>query len=229
MLRSTKYLYCIFLFLVMVPLSLPAQKGFEGIVSYEIQLKGENADQLALFMPRAYEYKIRSNLIRFRMEGGMTAALMGDILIDTKKGEAYMIKKTEKIAYRIQEEGESAAKPLIEAADESLTILGYPCRKYKVTTPGAAGATVQYVWATPDIQIEKPQKRNGNIPSGADQLLIEGLDGFPLKIMTPLPEGGLILIMTAAQVDLQRIGKSDMEIPKEFDIRDFDPNLFGGY
>ncbi len=229
MLRFTKHLCGVLLWLVIVSLSLSAQKGFEGIVSYEITLMGENADQLAPFMPQAYEYKIRGNLIRFHMEGGMTAALMGDILIDTQKGEAFMLKEVEKIAYRIQDEGERPAKPLIEAADETLVILGYPCRKYKVTTPEGEGASVQYVWATPDIHIEKPLKRNGKTPSGADQLLIEGLDGFPLKIMTTLPEGGLVLIMTASVVDLRRLSKTEMEVPKDFTIKDFDPNIFGGY
>lgn len=215
--------------LLFAPLSTFAQKTFEGIITYEVSLNGENASQMAIFMPTAYEYKIRDNLIRFHMEGGMTAALLGDILINTKKGEAFMIKEAEQIAYRIQDTEETATPPLIEASEEVLTILGYPCKKYTVTTPGEGKASVQYIWATSDIRIEKPQKKNGKTPSGAGQLLIDGLDGFPLKIMTPVPEGNLVLVLTASKVDLQRISKSDMEFPKEFEVKDFDPSMFGEY
>jgi hypothetical protein len=224
-----KYLLMVWMVLALSPLTLRAQKAFEGMITYKIQLMGENADQLAAFMPEAYQYKIRGNLIRFHMEGGITAALLGDILIDTKKGDAFMIKEAEKTAYLIKDTGETPPGPVVEPEEEVITILGYPCQKYKVTTPAETGSTVQYVWATRDIQIVKPQKSNGTAPAGAGQILIEGLDGFPLKVMTTVPEGGLILVMTASEVELLKIDKSDMEIPKDFTVKDFDPSMFGGY
>lgn len=220
-------LVSLYLLLLLSP-ALFAQKTFEGIIRYKIELTGDNAREMAAYMPQSYEYQFKGNGIRFQMNGGLTAGIMGDILIDTKKGEAYMLKEDSQTAYRISSTSTFTA-PTITATNETLNILGYRCKKYKVSTPTEQGNVVQYVWATPDIELTPAIKKGYKTPTNAEQLLIEGLDGFPLKIMTTVPEGGFIMVMTAAEIDLQRMDKADFMIPKGYDRKDFDASMFGGY
>jgi hypothetical protein len=201
-----------------------AQSGFEGVITYQIKVTGENADQMAAFMPTSYEYKVSGSNLKFKMVGGMTAAIMGDIVINGKTNEVYMVKANEKTAYLFPEndaEDADTPKPKIEKQNETSEIVGYTCQKYKVTTRGEDGADmVQYMWITDQIKISKPADRKN---SGG--IFVEGMDGFPLKIQSETM--GMNMVMTVSEVNKKAIPASEFQIPSDYEVKDFDPNMFG--
>lgn len=218
--------------LALMVLSAPAfaQDSFEGKIIYSIKVLGENADQMAAFMPENYEFAFKGTNLKFKMNGGMTAAMMGDFIVDGAKETAYMVKHNEQTAYLMptEEEGETAETPApkVTKEDETITIAGYECQKYSVVADmGNGQETTQYMWVTKDIKVEKP--KNSKKMSGGGSLFTEGIEGFPLKVMSETM--GMTMIMTATTVDESTIDISEFAIPDNYEIKEFDPNsLFMG-
>lgn len=211
--------------LVALNVAVIGQKTFEGKITYGIKLEGENADQMAGFMPTSYEYLISGSNLRFRTVGGMTAAMMGEIVVHGEEGDAYMIKDAEKTAYKMpnDDEGYDGKAPQIEKTGKKAEIAGYSCVQYKVTSDGGeAGDVTQMMWITQDINIAKP-KKNGK-HGGA--VFMDGIDGFPLKIESDVM--GMTMIMTATSVKKINVDESEFEIPGDYEVKDFDPSIFGG-
>lgn len=212
--------------IVFVTATLYAQKPFSGKIEFAISMTGEGADQLAAFMPNSYQYFIDGSNVLFRMEGGLTAAMMGDVVINNNTGESYMLKHGEKTAYKIgdDEDGEDIVKDIkVTKMDEKIEIQGYKCQKYKVT---AADGVTQYVWTTTEINIKKPRSKV-NSQIGGGNLFMEGLEGFPLKMMTSVPGTGMTMVMTADKISAEKPDKNMFIIPDSYEIKDFDPSSLG--
>lgn len=205
---------------------LHAQKNFNGIISYDIQLMGENADQYASFMPTSYEYQFLGSDVKMLMHGGMMEMMMGEILVKGAEGITYIIKRSEDKAYKFDPEidGENETlQPVITKMDETITILGYNCVKYMVVSPATqvSEETVQYVWATREINFKKPKSAQG----GSGTIFIHGLEGFPLKIMAEIQ--GMTMLYTASKIEEKKLKKDDFTVPKNFTIEPYDPAMFG--
>lgn len=210
--------------------SLQAQGSFEGTIEFNIAIEGENADQMAGFMPESYIYKIKGPKVKFSMNGGMMAAMMGDFVFDSQSKEGYMIQHSSSTAYRLNSEemeADAAAEnitPEVQATDETATIAGYACKKYIVTVSTPQGATTQEVWATTDIDVPRPESQG--VSGGFGQVFIDGLEGFPLKVVTEIPMMGK-MIMEAGSVTEEAINNDEFAVPAAYKVEDFDPSQFG--
>jgi hypothetical protein len=215
-----------FLFAVLLSVSsLFAQETFEGRIVYEVDLQGENAQQMKAFMPESYEYLISGSNLKFSMKGGMTAAMMGDILVDGEKGTSYMLKASEQVAYKmpVEQEEDSAdtPEPDIKKLDETATIAGYECQKYQVSMQQEGKEVTQYMWVTEEIKLKKPKTGSAQ---NAGQVFVDGLNGFPLKIETEVM--GMNMIMEVTTVEKKVIDSNTFAIPKGYEVKDFDPSKF---
>lgn len=210
------------LFLSILAAPINAQKTFNGAITYDIQLTGENADQYGALMPNSYEYQFLGSDVRMLIHGGMMEMMMGEFLVKGDKGITYIIKRADGIAYKFEGEN-TTAQPVITKMDETISIIGYDCIKYKVVSPGTEGSeeTVQYIWATKGINIKKPKSSQG----GAGTIFIPGLDGFPLKIMGEVQ--GMTMVYTASKIEAKKLKKSDFTVPKNFKIEPYNPSIFG--
>lgn len=205
-----------------------AQKSFEGTVTFKIKATGEGMEQAQMFMPDSYEYKFKDGDILFKLNGGMAAAMVGDILIKGNEGESYMIKNSEKTVYKISDasDGKSdVAVPEITKEDETIDILGYKCQKYKVVTEVNGQKSVQYIWATNDFQIDLPKKKK--MPGTGGNIFVDGLKGFPLKITTNAM--GISMVMTATEVKEEKLDKSLFQVPDDYEVKQFNPASFLGH
>lgn len=227
MIRLKNTVLCL---LALMILSAPAfaQKPFEGTIVYSIKMLGENADQMAAFMPESYEYSVKDHLLKFKMNGGMTAAMMGEFIVDGKAETAYMVKHNEQTVYKMptedEDEAEVGGEPQITKEDETIEIAGYQCQKYAVTKDmGNGEESTQYLWVTEEIQIEKPKKSK---KMSGGNIFVDGIDGFPLKVMTETM--GMTMIMTATTLDMTKLDKEEFEIPSNYEMKEFDPSSFMG-
>jgi hypothetical protein len=228
--KSQKMKKSIFLLIVMffVTSVTFAQRTFEGTIRHEIKYLGESADQMAAFAPSGTVYMILGNDLKFRLEGGMTAAMMGDILVKGKEGISYMLKDDEQIAYKFTSDDEEVEEvhPVITKEDEIITIVGHQCQKYKVVTTTEEGEVVTYVWTTLDFVFPKFK---GSSTSG--NVVFEGVPGVPLKHMTTMDMMGMSIttIYTAIELTEGKLSAEEFEIPENYEIKEFDPSsMFGG-
>jgi hypothetical protein len=223
--RITTLVLQIFAFLVLASPAI-AQKTFEGKMVYTIELMGEGADQMAAFMPQNYEYVVKGKKLKFKMNGGMTAAMMGEIIVDGETEEAWMLKHEEQTAYTFpkDEEQEASPTPKITKEDEVINISGYECQKYKVVTETENGeVNTQYLWVTDKIKLDRSSKAK---EFNTGSFFLDGIDGMPLKIM--MENMGMTMIMTATTIDQKRVSDSEFAIPDNYEEKEFDPSVFGG-
>lgn len=230
-----KKLLTTLLIILLAGTALKAQKSFEGEIAFTVKLQGEGADMMSAFMPESYHYLINKTDMKFWMKGGMTAAMMGEMYVSGDKGTAYMVKHDEQIAYKMPMDEESddhesdEAKPVVEKMNETMTILGHSCQKYKVTTTNESGEEViQYYFMTEDIHLAKVQGRAGADNTGG--IMVEGLNGFPMMIISTMDMEGQVITMkmTVSKIDEREVDPEEVSVPANYEVRDFDPdNIFG--
>ena len=205
------------------------QSYFEGKIVYNISLEGENAEMMASMMPQQFQYLVKGNQLKFSMVGGMMQDMMGDFLINTDEGSGYMVQHSMKKAYKMDPPTEEdlnnpAMTPNIEKQGEKATIAGYSCEKYLVTMNSDAGAIQQEIWATDAIKLKRPK-----LPAAgsANTIFFEGLEAFPLRIITEMPMGLGKMTMEAGEVAPGSVDSKVFELPSDYAVEKFDAQKFG--
>lgn len=219
----------VFVLMTLLLLAVPAnaQKAFEGNIKYSIELSGEGADETAAFMPEYYVFVVKGQKLKFKMEGGMMADMMGEIIVDGEHIKSWMVKHSEKVAYILPIEGdkEEPVAPEIYKEDEVINIVGLKCQKYKVISDAGDGAkTTQYLWVTDKYQFDEYGK-NGKLNTGG--IFQKDIKGIPLKIMSET--NGITMIMTATEFDKTKVPDSEFEVPENYEISEFDASQSGGW
>lgn len=209
----------IFLTLFMAGLGLAAfSQNITGI-TYKTTFTGDGVGAYASMMPNATKLSFYNGHILTQVQGGMTAAIVGDILTIPDQKVTYYIIHSEKKAYKTKAEesqGDAKADYTVTKTKETATILGYKCTKYKITTKGADGKeTVLHLWTTTEITNAKPTgKHSGN------GLFKEGVEGFTLKMEVNSEVNGqkYTMINTATEINKDTPKASDFEIPSDYTI-----------
>lgn len=222
-----KKLFLLLMLTLSVSLTSFAQQNFQGTLTYGFKFMGEGIEGMEAFLPTSYTFQVYKTSLLMKMEGGMAAMMMGNILVNGKKGEAYMIKDAEKIAYKMpndEEKEESDSAPVVEMEDETIEILGYECQKYKVTTTTPEGEVVQYVWATDKLKF--PEMKGGVSGGMGGSMAVKGVKGLPLKTM--VNQGPMTVTLTATEIKVETLDKNMFKVPKGYDVEPFNPDMFGG-
>lgn len=201
-------------------------KVFEGHIKYKYEMIGEGAESMAAFMPESMEIFTSTEGLVTKMNGGMMAMMMGKILVN--KDGAYIIQEGEQKALKMDEEdlekeAANADEPKVEKLDETETILGYKCTKYKTVTKDeeTGEEMVNYLWVTDKFTM--PEFNNANAGSN---VAVKGIEGIALKTMTSVM--GFTVTLVAEEVEEAKQDKSMFTIPKGYAVEKFDPNTFGG-
>ena len=202
-----------------------AQKSLQGKITFKAELTGEGAEMARSMMPDSYEYWVGKGNILFKMNGGLAQSMLGDILI-TADGNTYMIKHAEKVFYNLKnKEVQEQPKSNVELQDEMLSILGYDCKKYKVETELNGSPTTQHVWVTDKYKIDIAPKNK--VAGAAGGILVEGINGIPLKIMASVM--GMTSVLTATELKEEKFPKSTFKLPKGYKEEAFDPMQMLGF
>ncbi|MCZ6900431.1 MAG: DUF4412 domain-containing protein [Bacteroidetes bacterium] len=209
-----------------------SQDTFEGTISFKVNIIGENAEQMAQFMPQGYEFSFKGTKSIFKISGGMMAQMMGEIIVDNQTGSSYMINHAEKVAYKMENtmnesvEGMEISRPTITKLDEEVEILGYNCQKYKVVSTMQDQTMESFIWVSKDIVVHYP-KNSGNMPGGSGAFYFPELEGFPLKMVNNLNSGmGLVKMeMVAVNVERKALEDSLFAIPEGYEEKNFDPSM----
>ena len=212
-------------------ISLPSfSQGFEGQVTYDVEVKGDNAALFSAMMPKSMDLFFLGKDAMLRMNGGMTADMVGDIVTKGSEGITYMVVHKKKTVYKIdpaKEKKDKADKPTV-TEEGTETVKGYNCKKYLVKFAKNDDQEVyQYMWCTNDIKIGKPK-----MASSGSNLFLDEIDGFPVKIdqyITIKQMGGMTINqeMTLDKISETKPDATLFEIPKKYTMEDFDKSKFG--
>lgn len=211
-----KYWTILFCFLL-ISFSTKAQNGFEGEMVFEISLSGEGASELAPFMPTGYFFKMKGPDLLFKMEGGMMAAMLGEMLIKGDEGVGYLMKHDERYAYRFSlDVQESGVVPTVTETGESETILGYSCKKYRVLTiDESSGEELEaFYWVTQEINLHGAAANS----QGAKNLQVMGIKGCVLKTTTN--QMGFLITNQLKSIKPQALSASLFKIPSDYTTKE---------
>ena len=197
-------------------------QNFEGTVLFDFKMEGEMAAQLEALGKTQYEFKFKGDNMRMALKGGMAAMMPMDIIMDNKNGVAYMMNAKSKTAQKIETANAEAAaktdKPKVTKEAETSVIAGYKCQKYKVETTVEGTTMVEYIWACSDLKVAKPKP---GVKTNASQFMREGVEGFPLKIVTQNDMIGTIT-MLATSVKKESISDDMFKVPSDYKVEKFD-------
>jgi hypothetical protein len=83
------------------------------------------------------------------------------------------------------------------------------------------------MWITDEIQLGNMDSFEGPLKASMP-FLIEGITGFPLKIVTTLPGVSMVMTLSANRVSPGSIDPSMFAVPAGYDIKPFDPSTMFG-
>lgn len=201
------------------PAYLSAQ-GFEGIIKFSMEYKGDQADQMAMAAPKSNIITIKGNKAKVVMEGGMMAMMIGDVINLGDEKMTYFVQASAKTVYKVKSEelsGDDKDKkdPKVSKESGTATILGYKCQKYKVETDNG----VNYVWATKDIDLGNADYRG--------KVSYKGVDGVVMKQEMNMEQQGMkiTVIMTMTQFEKKTISDSEFTIPSDYTVKEEIPPI----
>lgn len=202
-------------------ISLFSFAQFEGEVKYSISITGDKEiEQQKAMMPTHYRMLFRNGDSKFIQEGGIMAAMMGDIITKGNEGKTYFVNHTTKIVNEFtpkESDNKTEIKPIVTKENETVKILGYQCQKYKVVMKNDKGedAVTTYLWAAKDLKVAT---KGGSKKYGAGQFQYEGVEGFPLKmqVVTKAQGANMTMTMTAVNLSTTAPDAKEFEIPENY-------------
>lgn len=215
-----------FLFALIAPASALAQTNFEGLIRYDINYP-ESLPGMEGMLPKATETIVSTKRSLTRMEGGMQADMLGDMLSDHASGKIYFINHGSKIIYTTNENQlpkQDDIKPVIKKGKGKMMVMGYECRPYTVEIKVNDMQINSTYWTTTQFAPAKEIKSIGlNTPNVK-------VEGFPMKIETSLPipgMGNFKMEMVVTQLkDFKELPNNALSLPAGYTTKEGLPPIF---
>jgi hypothetical protein len=208
----------IFAVALMGPALISAQ-GFEGIIKFSMEYKGDQADMMAKMAPTANIVTIKGNKSKVVMEGGMMSSMVGDVINIGDEKTTYFVQSATKTAYKVKsdemKDNENADKAKVTKESSTATILGYKCQKYKVEIDG----NTNYVWATKEIDAGTADYRG--------KVAYKGIEGVIMKHEMNVSQQGskITIIMTMVAFEKKSVKDDEFEIPSNYTVKEEMPEI----
>lgn len=136
----------------------------DGMIAYSIRVSSPDSNNIRIFYdfnPEKINLYFKGEKFRMIESGGLSK---GNILLDNSSIEVFQLDTANKIAYKgvysdlasahaqLQKVMPDHYAPTIEDAQETDTILGYACKKYKVIKSGFTRAqNATFIWVTDSV------------------------------------------------------------------------------
>lgn len=201
-----------------------AQDGFEGSVTFNVKISGKEFDKYSKAFPESITLKIKGHNMRGKTSGGQITSLMSGFIFDGDHKTAYVLSDAFQTAFKLKsadfndDSKSHSTKFNISMTEETMNIVGYECRKY--IAKDEEKKTEIEIWATDDFTISKPT----NLANITGNIFLEGVDGFPLKVITNQNE--TTMLVEVADLRKEPIDGSAFELPSGYRVQDFDFNMF---
>jgi hypothetical protein len=197
---------------------------FEGKIIYESFNRDEEGELVPAEVLGRQEHFFRDNFYKFSMEvkGGMANLSFREVIVNTKDSTRYSVDHFNKEYTSLgMEETSTAYLPmeldLLHAQD---TILGYPCKKYKILQLDYYTQTpsYSYLWVTEDLSI-KSLPILAKIFGYRNTLIRDGsLNGIILRYESENTITSEALVVTATEVTPKQLDVSDFIVPSMYSM-----------
>ncbi|MCB9081699.1 MAG: DUF4412 domain-containing protein, partial [Lewinellaceae bacterium] len=204
--------------------SLPAQKTFYGTIHYSYTVTGDNAAEMAGFMPTNMILKYAKTGTITWIRGGLMDTMFGRVVINEKTNDRFIVQDPTRTVYTVSEEDMVATNatqstPEVKALDETQEIMGYTCRKYQVTTLQDGQEAVQQMWITDQLRLPKRNSARGGSLTGSMGFSTTGLPGIPLLVEIVINNGALVLTMEATKLEAGKIPSAEFQRPPGYTVK----------
>ncbi|MFN3529964.1 MAG: DUF4412 domain-containing protein [Bacteroidia bacterium] len=203
-----------------------SNKHFEGSIffSFDVTGGGEELELSRAFLPHGYKLQVKGEKVRMRMEGGMVAAMFGDIVFDGSTNLQFMLNDANKTVTMMPAEKAQEAKIpegiKVERGSNDKEIAGYQTQHYLVKNDNKPGELMEF-WVTEALNFRAP-KGNNSSPLGAGYGY--GIKGFPLQLV--MEQAGMTITMEAKSVKQEKLADQIFEIPNDYKKSEFNPAMF---
>jgi hypothetical protein len=201
--------------------SKESKSTFEGMVNYSVNVEGgAMAKQLSGMMPSKISYGFSGQDMMVKIEGGMAASQMGDIVIKDNGSDIYMVKHGEKKVIKLLPEDQASSDSDVKKTKETAEIQGYKCKKYSVTKTEGKQNVKQHFWTTTELNTADFSAVPENVPFA--QSAPDEVKGFPLKIESELKVRGqeLKIIFLANEIQKEKPEASKFNIPEDYEMKE---------
>lgn len=177
----------------------------------EALMKSMVSGDMSSMMPTGVTVKFKGGNSLISLEGGMMDK--NDALYRADKDQTYAINNQAK-SYMVMKKNTNTAtqeKPKITKTSETAKIMGYNCTKYLIEQNGPDGTAMKIsYWTTTDIK-DIDLKSLAKQQMGNQSLVYTEVEGVPVKIEMPLPQGVMTMEMT--ELKKESLPASDFEVP----------------
>lgn len=187
----------------------PGGKTFEGVVTYDMELKSETLPAQVMTMMQGSKMTMYTNGEKSRVELDMGVSANTTIVDNKAKtavtlldimGQKYMIKSS------TEDQPKDAPKTEIKYVDGTKEIAGYKCKKAEMTVTDKDGNKSQFeVYYTEDLPY------TGGFKNG-----IKGLKGFPLEYTMKAPDYDMTMHFTAKSVSKEKVSPDKFVVPEGY-------------
>lgn len=203
-----KQLFTLALILGFIGLSantVSAQKDFEGKIQYSIEYSSIPAEMQGMeaMLPKTMTTYIKGSKSRIEQDGGFGGTNV--ILADSKANSVTMLLNMmgQKMAIiqteeEIEQAKEQSKDVKVELIDESKTILGYECKKAKISTP--------------DSEFDFIMFYTEEIPNGSADF--SEVPGLPMEYT--MEQQGMKMKFLVSSVNKEKVSSKLFEIPSDY-------------
>ncbi len=191
---------------------LQAQKDFNGIVTYKVNIDSETMDpQMAAMLPKFIKVYYRDDKSRTEMNMPMFSVVT--IKDGTEKTLTHLIdaqgNKSAKVQdyAEIKEQFPKDMQVDVREVDETKEIAGIECKKAVITIKEGDKKERMNVYYAPDL---------GNTNLNFDNIIFQKVPGMLMQF--EMNDAGVNMELVASEVQKKRVSKKMFEIPKEYEI-----------
>lgn len=184
-----------------------ASAVFEGKITYEVNVEGENMppEAMAMFAGSESTIYIKGSKSRSDMTMGFQSTTT---ISDAKTGTSVSLLEMMGNKYKIKSEPEKDEKTpdvTMKYLDETKEIAGYKCKKAEMTYKSETGEqAVSAIWYTEEI--------SNYLGNDKRSSRFKGIKGMPLEYEMSM-ERGMKMKMTAKTVSKESVPDSKFEVP----------------
>lgn len=206
-------------------------KKFEGTLVYSAKYSGDKqlVAKMASMMPDTMELQFKDGKSFFEMSGGMSATLMNRMYAEPRGGELYLISTSANMNYKFTEESRKQAwanpkntKAVVKKGGENQQVGPYECIHYLVIQDTRRGRDTMDIWVAPQVKVDIPNT-NDLTGSGLFSIAQYGIEGFPMKIVHPMPVPGRTIYITLeiASVLKNQVKETRLQLPAAYKMKEY--------
>jgi Domain of unknown function (DUF4412) len=177
----------------------------------------QGGGDMSSMMPKGMVTKVKNQNVVTKMDGGFMGNM--EMLYLKEKNTTYSIDRQAKtysvLPQSTEDPNEKKMDVKVTKTNETAKILNYPCTKYIVEITSDGNTLKQFFWTTTAIKdLDLKTLTNQRMGNNQVSLFYEKLEGVPLKIEMPSPQGRMVMEMT--EYKKQSLPAADFALPAGF-------------